>query len=73
MSITQVRHDLLFLSKGYNIKNENTVIILSHFLNENCKFAYKYCCVAANASIPATRAGGNGSRIARIKADTKTR
>ena len=32
----------------------------------------KYCWVAANASIPATRAGGNGSRIARMNADTKT-
>lgn len=33
----------------------------------------KYCCVAASARIPATRAGGNGSRIARINADTRTR
>lgn len=33
----------------------------------------KYCCVAARANIPATRAGGKGSRIALINADTSTR
>lgn len=33
----------------------------------------KYCCVAANAKMPATRAGGNGSRIALMNAETKTR
>lgn len=33
----------------------------------------KYCWVAAKARIPATRAGGKGSRIARMNADTSTR
>lgn len=32
----------------------------------------KYCCVAANASTPACLAGGNGSLVARRKADTRT-
>ena len=36
-------------------------------------FSKKYCWVAAKAKTPATRAGGNGSRMALIKADTNTR